>query len=220
MQRFFVCSHFLFLVLTLFYTAFLVGDSLPIFISAIAGILFCAWCTFLLGLKGRTGHLTFRPEMPDGAMLEDALAQAFQFVSQKNQPLALRIFTPENPLKIRFSLHNDARGSIWIHQNGRRKRVLPFANRWIAEHPFPVDLPTNRTITLFLRPTQSDRVHVSLHRGKKVSAPAFAALFLLLFLSLTLKDGASVTAWLTGCCCWLLFAKRGFDGPSQYFTRK
>ena len=172
------------------------GPDVHTFVAAALAAAGAAWFAHLARAPAQKLYANLDPKNPDGALLLGAFRTALALISQTRQPVRLRIaaFTCNARPVFRLNLNRDA--DLELARDTRRT-PLKQPGIWLPDHPLPLTLPHDRSVTLLLKPCGAGRVRASLARTA-VRTPHWS-LPLLLAISACVLD-----------VDWLLAASLGF----------
>jgi hypothetical protein len=173
------------------------GADAHTFVAATVAAALSSWLPHVARISAQDLYVNLDPTNPDGALLLGAFREALAFARHTRQPVRLRIaaFTRNARPVFRINLNRDA--DLELACNARRK-ALKQPRVWLPDHPLPLTLPHNSSITLLLEPRGAERVRASLACAAS-RTPGHWSLPLLLAAAACLLD-----------IDWLLAAALGF----------
>lgn len=173
------------------------GAGTHTFVAAAIAAAAAAWLRRSGAVHAQDLYANLDPINPDGSLLLGALRDALAFISRTQQPVLLRIaaFRPSDRPVFQLSLNREA--DLELLRDTRRT-ALKQPGVWLPDHPLPLVLPPDRSVTLLLEPCGPERVRASLARAA-VRVPGHWGLPLMLAAFACLLD-----------IDWLLAAALGF----------
>jgi hypothetical protein len=154
------------------------GAGAHTFAAAAAAAASAVWLQSVGRAKAQDLYANLDPEDPDGALLLDALREALALLSRTRQPVRLRIaaFARKAHATFHVSLNREADLEV---SGGSRRSALKQPGVWLPDHPLPLVLPRDRSVTLLLEPCGAERVRASLaapaSRSPRSSLPLLLA---------------------------------------------
>ncbi len=137
------------------------GADTHTFMAAAVAAALAAWLPCIARISAQDLYVNLDPVNPDGSLLLDAFREALALARRTRKPVRLRIaaFTRSARPAFRLSLNRDA--DLQLACNARRT-ALKQPGVWLPNHPLPLTLPHNSSITLLLEPRGAERVRASL----------------------------------------------------------
>jgi hypothetical protein len=132
------------------------------YLTAALGIALSAWVMRNNILDADNRFLILDPDAMDPAPLKEALLTILDEVRQKQKPLQLRLAPITPHARYQPQLQMNRQDEIEI-AGCHKKEILPQPKVWIADHPLPLRLTTERCSVLTFTPTRGDRVRVALN---------------------------------------------------------
>ena len=162
------------------------GAGVHTFAAAAAAAAGAAWLFHIRRQTAQTLYANLDPQNPDGALVLAAFREALAFISRTRRPVLLRItaFTRKAHPVFQLTLTRD--GDLDLARDARHT-ALKQPGVWLPEHPLPLALPHDRSITLLLEPCGPERVRASL-AGNPSRPPCHWSLPLLLAASACALD--------------------------------
>ena len=154
------------------------GAGLHTFMAAAAAAACAVWLFHIRRPTAQTLYANLDPQNPDGTFVLEAFREALAFISRTRRPVLLRItaFTRNAHPVFQLTLTRD--GDLDLARDSRHT-ALKQPGVWLPEHPLPLTLPPDRSITLLLEPCGPERVRASL-AGSASRPPCHGSLPLLL----------------------------------------
>ncbi len=151
------------------------GAGTHTFAAAAVAAACAAWLTRAAPTPVQALYANLDPDHPDGDLLLDACRQALAFISRTRRPVRLRLaaFTRVPRPVFRFNLTRDA--DLELARDARRD-TLNQPGVWLPDHPLPLTLPHDRSVTLLLEPCGPGRVRASLARSARRTPHGYLAL--------------------------------------------
>jgi hypothetical protein len=149
------------------------------YLTAAGGIALSAWVMHnnLLGRDRR--FLILDPDTLDPAPLKQALVTILDEVRRTQRPLYLRLAPLTRHARFQPQLQINRQDEIEI-VGCSKKEILNQPKVWIADHPLPLCLATDRCSVLTFTPTRGDRVRVALNSVNALSKREYVLLGLVL----------------------------------------
>ncbi len=131
------------------------------FLSAALASAAAVWLARAARTPAQDVYANLDPVNPDGTLLLDALRQALAHISRTGRPVRLRIAALTRNARTVFRLNLNRDADLELCRNTRRA-ALKQPGLWLPDHPLPLTLPHDRSLTLLLEPCGPQRVRASL----------------------------------------------------------
>lgn len=140
------------------------GADTHTFAAASVACALAAWLARSTRTPAQDLYANLDPDNPDGAHLLDAFREALALISRTRRPVRLRIAAFSRNARPAFRLNLNRESDLELARDSRRT-ALKHPGVWVPDHPLPLILPHDRSVTLLLEPCGAERVRASLSRA-------------------------------------------------------
>ncbi len=140
------------------------GADTHTFAAASVAAAMATWLTRRTSTPVQDLYANLDPDNPDGAHLLDAFREALALISRTRRPVRLRIAAFTRNARPVFRLDLNRASDLELARDSRRT-ALKHPGVWLPDHPLPLTLPHDRSVTLLLEPCGTGRVRASLARA-------------------------------------------------------
>ncbi|MEI7901988.1 MAG: hypothetical protein WCK89_17180 [bacterium] len=154
-------SHGVALFLATAAAGLIAGAGAHTFVAASIAAAAAVWLTHIARPGARTLYANLDPQNPDSSLLLDAFQEALALIRHTRQPVRLRIAAFTRNARPIFRLNVTREADLELSSDTRRT-ALKQPGIWLPDHPLPLTLPHDRSITLLLEPCGPERVRASL----------------------------------------------------------
>jgi hypothetical protein len=154
------------------------GQGLSYFTAGV-GIALAVWVIRNNQLKSDTRFLILDPDNLRPEPLKESLVAILDEVRSTQQPIHLRLAPITCHARYQPKLQLNHQGEIEI-VGCTKKEIIRQPKVWIADHPLPLPLATDRCSLLTFNPTKGDRVRVALNAVNALTKREYVLLSLVL----------------------------------------
>ena len=137
------------------------GAGAHTFLSAALASVMAVWLARVACQPALDLYANLDPANPDGTLLLNAFREALAHISRTGRPVRLRIAALTRSARPVFRLNLNRDADLELCCNTRRA-ALKHPGLWLPDHPLPLTLPHDRSLTLLLEPCGPHRVRASL----------------------------------------------------------